>query len=70
MEVVVHRDRFGPTIHETGTTAEPGDELALPPAAFLTRYAHVIAVGDPGPGRGRPPGARAPVELRADVLPG
>ncbi|MFC9294755.1 ATP-grasp domain-containing protein [Streptomyces sp. NPDC057011] len=69
-EVVVHQDRFGPTIHETGITAASGDELALPPAAFLTRYAHVIAVGDDldrvladlaEPER--------LVELRADVLP-
>ncbi|MCZ2526465.1 hypothetical protein C0036_01510 [Streptomyces sp. DJ] len=71
VEVVVHRDRFGPTIHETGTTAEPGDELALPPAAFLTRYAHVIAVGDDLDQVVAD--LREPerlVELRADVLPG
>ncbi|MEU4796554.1 ATP-grasp domain-containing protein [Streptomyces sp. NPDC023327] len=70
-EVVVREDRFGPTIHETGITAEPGDELDLPPAAFLTRYAHVVAVGDDldqvlddlrEPER--------LVELRAEVLPG
>jgi len=46
VEVVVHEDRFGPTIHETGITAAPGDQLDLPPAEFLTRYGHVIAVGD------------------------
>ncbi|MDG9716065.1 ATP-grasp domain-containing protein [Streptomyces sp. DH24] len=46
VEVVVHEDRLGPTIHETGVTARPGSRLALPPDAFLTRYAHVVAVGD------------------------
>jgi biotin carboxylase len=46
VEVVVHEDRFGPTIRETGVTARPGARLALPPDAFLTRYAHVVAVGD------------------------
>ncbi|MFC9325569.1 ATP-grasp domain-containing protein [Kitasatospora sp. NPDC057015] len=45
VEVVVHEERFGPTVHETGVTAAPGDRLALPPAEFLTRYGHVIAVG-------------------------
>ncbi len=70
VEVVVHEDRFGPTIHETGVTAVPGDRLARPPAEFLTRYAHVVAVGDEmaqvitdleEPER--------LVELRADALP-
>ncbi|MEU2225413.1 ATP-grasp domain-containing protein [Streptomyces sp. NPDC018347] len=70
VEVVVHDDRFGPTIHETGITVEPGDELDLPPAAFLTRYAHVIAVGDE-PGQVLED-LREPerlVELRAEALP-
>ncbi|MEU0130483.1 ATP-grasp domain-containing protein [Streptomyces sp. NPDC006289] len=46
VEVVVHEERFGPTIHEVGVTARPGGRLAVPPEAFLTRYAHVVAVGD------------------------
>ncbi|TWV34385.1 ATP-grasp domain-containing protein [Streptomyces misionensis] len=70
VEVVVHEERFGPTIHETGITAEPGDELDLPPAAFLTRYGHVVAVGDDM--RQVWHDLQEPerlVELRADVLP-
>lgn len=46
IEVVVHEDRFGPTIREAAVTARPGGRLAPPPEAFLTRYAHVVAVGD------------------------
>ncbi|MFF8838155.1 ATP-grasp domain-containing protein [Streptomyces sp. NPDC015130] len=46
IDVVVHKDRFGPTIHATDVTTVPGDRLALPPAEFTTRYGHVIAVGD------------------------
>ncbi|MFC8448787.1 ATP-grasp domain-containing protein [Kitasatospora sp. NPDC057223] len=46
VEVVVHEDRFGPTVHGTGVTAAPGDRLARPPAEFLTRYGHVIAAGE------------------------
>ncbi|WP_255947780.1 ATP-grasp domain-containing protein [Streptomyces odontomachi] len=46
VEVLVHRERFGPTIHETGVTVRPGKRLALPPDAFVTRYGHVIAVGE------------------------
>jgi biotin carboxylase len=46
VEVVVHQDRFGPTIHETGVTTSAGDRLALPPVAHLNRYGHVIAWGD------------------------
>lgn len=46
VEVVVHSDRFGPTIHETGVTTSAGDRLALPPVAHLNRYGHVIALGD------------------------
>ncbi|MDT0380961.1 ATP-grasp domain-containing protein [Streptomyces sp. DSM 42041] len=46
VEVVVHEERFGPTIHETRVTARPGGRLAPPPEAFLTRYAHVVAVGE------------------------
>jgi len=46
VEVVVHEDRFGPTIRETGVTVAPGARLALPPDAFLTRYGHVVAVGE------------------------
>lgn len=45
-EVVVHEDRFGPTVHEAVVTTSPGARLAGPPEAFLTRYAHVVAVGD------------------------
>lgn len=46
VEVVVHEERFGATIHETGVTAMPGQQLALPPDAYMSRYGHVIAVGD------------------------
>jgi len=46
VDVVVHEDRFGPTIHETTVTAEPGDRLDLPPDAYMSRYGHVVAVGD------------------------
>ncbi|WP_369226000.1 ATP-grasp domain-containing protein [Streptomyces sp. R39] len=46
VEIVVHEDRFGPTIREAGITARPGTRLALPPDTYLTRYAHVVAVGD------------------------
>jgi len=45
LDVVVHEDRLGPTVHETGVTAAPGDRLALPPEQYLCRYGHVIAVG-------------------------
>ncbi|MFE7525296.1 ATP-grasp domain-containing protein [Kitasatospora sp. NPDC057542] len=46
IEVIVHEDRFGPTVRETGVTVAPGGRLAVPPVAFLARYGHVIAVGD------------------------
>ncbi|MBU7597452.1 ATP-grasp domain-containing protein [Streptomyces sp. P38-E01] len=46
VEVLVHEDRFGPTIRETAVTTRPGSRLALPPDTFLTRYAHIVAVGD------------------------
>jgi biotin carboxylase len=45
-DIVVHEKRFGPAIRETGVTAAPGDRLDLPPDAYLSRYGHVIAVGD------------------------
>ncbi|MFD6862479.1 ATP-grasp domain-containing protein [Streptomyces diastaticus] len=70
VEVVTHTDRFGPTVHETGITADPGDELDLPPAAFFTRYGHVVAVGeDMGQVQ---EDLREPwrlLELRAEALP-
>ena len=46
VQIVVHEDRFGPTVREVGVTAVPGTRLAVPPDAFLTRYAHVVAVGE------------------------
>ncbi|OLR92022.1 hypothetical protein BJP25_23905 [Actinokineospora bangkokensis] len=46
VEVIVHEDRFGPTVREVGLTTHPGDRLALPPVARLNRYAHVLASGE------------------------
>ncbi|MEU5546533.1 ATP-grasp domain-containing protein [Streptomyces sioyaensis] len=46
IELAVHEDRFGPTIHQAVATAASGTRLALPPRGYLARYGHVIAVGE------------------------
>lgn len=46
VEVVVHSDRLGPTVHKAVATSATGTRLALPPRAYMSRYGYVIAVGD------------------------
>ena len=46
VEIIVHADRLGPTVHTAVVTAAPGTRLALPPRAYMSRYAHVIAVSE------------------------
>jgi biotin carboxylase len=46
VEVVVHSERLGPTVHQAVPTATQGTRLVLPPRAYMNRYGYVIAVGD------------------------
>jgi hypothetical protein len=46
VDVVVHSERLGPTVHKVVPTATAGTRLALPPRAYMNRYGYVIAVGD------------------------
>ncbi|GAA2934653.1 ATP-grasp domain-containing protein [Streptomyces enissocaesilis] len=46
VEVSVHTERFGPTVHSAVATAGPGTRLALPPRAYMNRYGYVVAVGE------------------------
>lgn len=46
VETVVRTDLLGPTVHKAVATAPPGARLALPPRGYMSRFGHVIAVGD------------------------
>ncbi|GGO60763.1 ATP-grasp domain-containing protein [Nonomuraea cavernae] len=46
LDLTVHEDRQGPTVHRSSATVGPGTRLELPPRGYLSRYGNVIAVGD------------------------
>ncbi len=46
VEAVVRTDLLGPTVHQAVATAAPGTRLALPPRGYMSRFGHVIAVGE------------------------
>ncbi len=63
-EVVVHRDRWGPSVHAAVATAGPGTRLALPPRGYMARYGHIIAVAEAAETVASDVGAGDVVELR------
>jgi biotin carboxylase len=46
VEAVVRTDLLGPTVHQAVATAAAGARLALPPRGYMSRFGHLIAVGD------------------------
>ncbi|MFG3702245.1 ATP-grasp domain-containing protein [Micromonospora sp. NPDC047620] len=46
LDVTVHTARMTPSMHAAVATATPGQEMALPPRGYLSRYGHLIAVAD------------------------
>jgi ATP-grasp domain len=46
VDIVVHLDRAGPSVHRAVATGSPGTQLLLPPRGYLSRYGYVMAAGD------------------------